>query len=113
MKCDKEFFNSLFSQFAMHKVSNINFSFSMRQYLIKADGSSNCKRQVVCVKDLIDKDLTEADVVFFPRRQTCVPAKKIEKKLSCAMHRELLFVDPGFNKLATQANARGQHKQEQ
>ena len=70
----------------MHNVSNINFSFSIRQYLIKADGSSNGKRRVVCVKDLIDKDLTEADVFFFPRRQKvlnkymCPKQKKIEKK---------------------------------
>ena len=39
LKCDKEFFSSLFSQFALHISSNINLSHLIRQYQIKADGS--------------------------------------------------------------------------
>ena len=89
MKRDKEFFNSLLSQFASHNASNINFSSLICQYLFKADGSSNGRRRIVCVKDLIDKDLTKADVGFFSGGQkvlnnTCVPSEKDRKK-SCAV----------------------------
>ena len=72
-------------------------------------------------KELIDKNLIEADLGFFPKStesfsiNTCVPSEKDGKKKSYPVPCiELLFVNPGFSKLATQAKpAKAKHEQEQ
>ena len=64
-----DFFSSL-SFLSLHCTmpSTINFSFLIRHCIIKADGSSNGKGRVICVKNLIDNDLFEPDGCFFPKR---------------------------------------------